>query len=248
MTAKNIFFFISSLALVLIVTLVAIFSVQKKQVEESSVPLVTSYINSENVAVDIAVFEDETKYFSGLGYVQLPMVATTSASGARMIDTSGEIEVWNKGSELTVSYRGDVVFVGSSAGKLVTDDRAGQLSVPTVDEVLSSYTWRWQPPTVADEKIDGYTVAFNNGILAGTTPCGTFTGTYELVAPELLVTIEESTLPTCVDTNTNTMSEEFIEILKAVATVAVTETLDIIITTDNPTAEHRLSIQLDELL
>lgn len=117
---------------------------------------------------------NDTATLSGLGYGELALKPAVSASGARYLDATGDLEVWNRGEQVTISKNGKQIFFGNIGGN-------------TDREKLEANTWVWLA-TMADGKAiepknsTAFTITFNASqkTLNATTDCNSIFGPYTI--------------------------------------------------------------------
>jgi len=127
---------------------------------------------ASDASVSVSFDQENNKAFlTGLGYQGLPLESAISASGARYVNDDENVEVWNRGNDVTISKDGDEIFVGNIGGQSDADKLDG--------------TWNWQATTIDDQVIepataDKFTITFNeaDGKVNGTTDCNGFFGPY----------------------------------------------------------------------
>lgn len=147
---------------------------QSNSAEQTQVTSVfTSPTSKETVSV---VFDQKnnTATMSGLGYSTLVLKSATSASGARYLDTTGTLELWNRGETITLSKDGKQVFLGNIGGQ----------SDP---EKMTSTSWVWQATSAGGKVLEpknktAFTITFNSvdKTIHATTDCNAIFGPYTL--------------------------------------------------------------------
>lgn len=213
---------------------------------------VEEFTNTENVSVTIQSNNDQSAIsFTGIGFVDLPLFATTTASGARFINDETELEVWNKANEVLISYRNDVVFTGSKQAKPTLDEfvTSGPLLSPA--EILTSYTWQWYRNDPSQTLTEDYSITFNkDGTLKGTTTCGNFTGTFNAADDLVVNTIDITTSDTCLqESSTEAMdSKIFITALESTQSANITEGMDFVLYYGDTNDVLEFRMQLIEML
>lgn len=138
-----------------------------------------TFINPNNQDEVEVVFNEDEAVFSGLGYSQLVLQHATSASGARFVNEDINLELWNRGNDLTVSLGGEQVFSGNTTGETDADKLAG--------------TWVWQATTIGGVVTEPnrpgvFSITFNDGTgtVQGKTDCNGFGGSYKVGANDSL--------------------------------------------------------------
>ncbi|MCC7357594.1 META domain-containing protein [Candidatus Uhrbacteria bacterium] len=131
----------------------------------------TSPASSEKVSV---VFNEEksTATLTGFGYTNLVLTSEVSASGARYVNKSENLELWNRGESVTLSKDGKQIFSGNIGGQ---NDA----------EKMTSAKWTWQATSEDGKVVEpkdkiAFTIAFNTGdkMVNATTDCNTIFGPY----------------------------------------------------------------------
>ncbi len=141
--------------------------------ETNSIATFTNPDSKESVSV---VFKEETAVLTGLGYTNLILDIQRAASGARYVHELQNLELWNRGDEVTISKDGQQIFFGNVGGQ--TD----------VDRLTSS-TWVWQATTIGDvvtepKDATAFNLTFDatQGTISATTDCNTIFGPYTVGA------------------------------------------------------------------
>jgi META domain/Membrane-bound lysozyme-inhibitor of c-type lysozyme len=227
MSTRDSFLIFTSSIIVLSLVYTAILQVSKIQIDEIESTEVSVFTNTENVSVKISSSPEHNNIsFSGIGYIDLPIAATTSASGVRYVNNEAAIEIWNKGSELTVFRAGDPVFFGVSGAISMTDNDSGDYEPIIFTEALTSYTWQWLQPGLDQTVIESFTLKHEkDGSVIVTTDCNTYTGTYAVTSDKKInYSLPVSTQRECIDmSNENT----FIESLKQSQAANILETMEL---------------------
>lgn len=150
-----------------------------------------TFINPENGEEIDILFKEDTAVFSGLGYSQVALQQAVAASGARFVNEELDLEVWNRGSDVTVSVAGQQVFSGNIEGQTDADKLDG--------------VWVWQATTVEGKvtepkRPDAFKLTFeeSTNTVKGTTDCNGFGGSYVTGFDNVLTfTSLQSTLMYC---------------------------------------------------
>lgn len=135
----------------------------------------TNPASSEKVSV---VFSEQksTAILTGAGYKNLTLNPEVSASGAKYVNKTENVELWNRGENIEISKGGEQIFSGNIGGQ------------SDADKMISS-KWIWQA-TSEDGKIvepkdkDKFTISFNTSdkTMNATTDCNTIFGPYTVNA------------------------------------------------------------------
>ena len=248
MSTRDSFLLFTGSIIALSLVYAAILQVSKIQIAQIESAVTDVFTNTENVSVTISSAPHQKNVlFSGIGYIDLPVVATTSASGARYINTESAIEVWNKGSELTVFRAGDPVFVGVSGTTSKVDTNSLDYEPIIFTEALTSYTWEWQQPGLDQAMLESFTLKHErDGSVIITTDCNNYTGIYSITNDtEITYSFEVSTLKECAD-----MSHEkaFISLLEQSLEAHILETMELQLFTTETKPALTFRVQLIPML
>lgn len=136
--------------------------------------------SSKEVVTVIFDTQNNTALLTGAGYTNLKLDSAVSASGARYLDSTGQIELWNKGENITLSKDGKSFFSGNSDG---------QSNV----EKMTLNKWVWQATSEAGKVTEpknktAFTITFNtvDKTINATTDCNTVFGPYTVEADDKL--------------------------------------------------------------
>lgn len=117
----------------------------------------------------------DTAALTGLGYAGTTLHLAVAASGARYVNEAENLEVWNRGNDVTISKDGREIFSGNVGGQTDADK-------------LEEATWSWQATTIGDAVTEPsstvFTLTFDKavGTVHGTTDCNNFSGQYTVGA------------------------------------------------------------------
>lgn len=227
MSIKEGFMIFTSSIIVLSVCFALLLEFSRTKTMPITQAIVATFTNSENVSVTIRSFPNQmNRLFSGLGYVDLPMVATTAASGVRYVNEEVAIEVWDKGTELAVFRAGDQVFLGvaGTIPKVNSDTEDYEPIVFT--EAITNYTWQWLPPHLDQTVAESFTLKHErDGSVLVTTDCNSYTGTYTLTNDKKInYLLPVSTQQDCSDPS---HEKKFIELLEQSTAANILETMQL---------------------
>lgn len=131
-------------------------------------------------SVTVSFNSDDTATVHGAGYENVLLVRVISGSGARYANEEIDLELWNKGDAITLSHKGEAIFIGSVPSDPSEPD-------PLTIELLTANPWVWQKTVmnsgeiVTPNKAEAFTLTFTaRNIISGTTDCNNFSGTYSL--------------------------------------------------------------------
>ncbi len=160
---------------IVLVVFAVVFFIKQTMVNESANTTDVTFTDPVSSAEIQVLFDQENDKatLSGLGYQNLVLDIAIAASGARYVNESEGVELWNRGNEVTVSKDGERIFSGNVGG--LTD--ANKLSG----------TWIWQATTIGEvitepNRVDAFTITFDEvaGRAHGTTDCNGFNGSYSV--------------------------------------------------------------------
>lgn len=139
----------------------------------------TSPTSKESVAMTFSA-DGETATLNGLGYESISLDVATSGSGARYVNAAEQLEVWNRGEEVTISRAEKEIFTGNVGG--LTD----------IDRLTAS-KWVWQATTIKDAVIepkakDAFVISFDTkeGTINVATDCNAIFGPYTVEGEDKL--------------------------------------------------------------
>ncbi len=145
-------------------------------------PIVAVFTDSASQQSVTVSFDNtaQTATLDGAGYEGLIFHQDISASGARYVEATSGLELWNKGDDITLyDSTGKPLFSGTNVAALAPSAPAAGVGS------LSGATWVWQKTqpvggeTVTPREAGAFTLTFSaDGRASGTTDCNGFSGTF----------------------------------------------------------------------
>ncbi len=191
------------------------------------------FTDSEGVTVILETSEDSSRVrFSGIGYIDLTLISTTSASGAKFYNSTEDVSIWNKEDELMAFKGSDLVYLGNKYNPKIdsvteVEPEYKELSEYDVLDLIKNGTWEWIMTTdkngnlLSPQKPEVFTVTFTaDGMFRATTDCNDLSGSYTYEDDKLAITDIASTRMYC----EASQAEHFESLLVGSSTVTFKDT------------------------
>lgn len=144
--------------------------------------------------IEITPYTSGEDFFTGLGFVSIPLQTVPSEEGVRYEynTTDSEVSVWIVNDEVIVYVDDELEFIGQPLQLADTETIERVNEQQTRDEHASivttlATTWKWQETTAEDGAVfkpnseDVFTLTFTtDGKVKGTTDCNSFNGLYHI--------------------------------------------------------------------
>lgn len=144
--------------------------------------------------IEITPYTSGEDFFTGLGFVSVPLQTIPSAEGVRYEykNADSEVSVWIVDEEVVVYVDDELSFIGQPLQLADTDTLERVNEQQTREEQMNvvtalATTWKWQSTIAEDGTVftpnneDVFTLTFTtDGKVGGTTDCNNFSGLYHI--------------------------------------------------------------------
>ena len=155
-------------------------------------PTLIAFVSLETEESLFVTFGTSTALINGVGYSNVLLNQVEAVSGAKYENPTENLQLWNKGDEVTLQRGRRVLFIGKNEAVYLPEDAATSTmpTATTTEAHTLSGTYVWVETVKGDRTITPkspgvFSVTFSDGTISGTTDCNGFSGTY---------TISENTL------------------------------------------------------
>jgi heat shock protein HslJ/membrane-bound inhibitor of C-type lysozyme len=165
------------LILAAIIVIGIIWMVSSKTIPEPELAAYT--FSNKTSSIEVSFNEDsDTAILNGEGYEGLVFERGISASGARYVNDSEDLVLWNKGNEMTLYKNDEPIFVGTTKSD-------NEEATPANASMLFGSIWKWQKTVMGNDDVitpkkpGVFTLAFEQtGKVSVGTDCNGAFGNY----------------------------------------------------------------------